>query len=288
MGRKPKNPDPTPSVNPVILPEPDNVIYESVNNSIPASHIHRYQDKIDAWKRDWQGFLPKVEYIFDENDRINWRKMIPNKYIVPNKDKFPPDTDLKSIDINTVDDSKLLVLLNGLRYIARLRGIRSVKQVIGGTRDFVTATCEIEFIENYEDGELTFTGEADAHDYNTHSFAKNYLTAIAGNRAFCRAIRNGLGIEILAYDEVGPNNSQKEPNKKEINSTLSAAYARLQTLLIEGGIPIEVFKNRLQQENLLTPEEVATTNQVEDIPGNKVLDIIEFTKKRIAERKKQK
>ena len=245
---------------------PEDLVIHSQGPS-QGKEDYRYQSQLDFWKRDEGGLLP-IEYIFkdDEPNKIDWYKMIPKKFIVPNRDKFPKDTNFKSLDITEIDDSKLLILLGGFRYLSSLRGFNYIKQSINfAYPDFVAMTCEIELIPNLETSMQSkiFIGEADAHSRNTHSFAVNYLTCIAGNRAFARAWRNALEIPVLSFDEVGPNNNSENTNNSETAIKAGGPHAALLKKIQEKGRSFEQLKKYLikthadfLKENELTEEMV--------------------------------
>jgi hypothetical protein len=172
----------------------------------------RYLDKIIGFSRDEHGFLNSVNYIFNDDNTINWRAMIRPEYLVPNKDSFKndPNIDVKSLDITTLPDNKLLILLAGIKELAQIRGFSSLEyKVIESRPDYVAVKCTISFLGNYETGmrPVTFSSLADAHWDNTHNFAKNFLMAIAENRAFVRCVRSFLKIHIVGSDEMGGKNS---------------------------------------------------------------------------------
>lgn len=211
-------------------------------NQQAARPIHKYQGMIDSWSRDSYGLLPNVEYKFLENGLIDFFKLVPQKYLTPNKDKFPKDFNFTSIKVEELEQSKLLILLGGLKYVAKIRGVKSVKQQLVQSNDsFASAICTVTFIPNYESGmqEISISGEGDAHPKNTYNFARNYLTAIACNRAYARSIKMALGIECLAYDELGGATIESEGEAQSSNSI--SPIEVLKTLLKNYSIADESF-----------------------------------------------
>jgi hypothetical protein len=201
------------------------------NIEIPAElGVTRYLDKVIGFSRDEHGFLNGVNYTFNDDNTINWRAMIRPEYLVPNKDAFKndPNVDLKSLDVTTLPDNKLLILLAGIKELAQIRGFKDVSyQVIESRPDYVAVKCTIEFVPNYETGgkSVSFSSLADAHWDNTHNFAKNFLMAIAENRAFVRCVRSFLKIHIVGSDEMGGKNSpatveQEAPGSSNPSSLL--------------------------------------------------------------------
>ena len=126
--------------------------------------------------------------------------MIRPEFLVPNKQRT------QETDISKLEDKDLLILLGGIKELAQIRGFKSVGYSIpSATPIYVMAACTIAWVGNYETNneDIIFEALADASPDNTQSFAKNYLAAIAENRAFVRCVRNFLKINIVGQDEVG-------------------------------------------------------------------------------------
>jgi hypothetical protein len=226
-----------------------------LEQDVKSENVYRYQDKVNFWQRDEFGLLPKIEYSFkeDEPDKIDWKKLIPLNYFVPNKDKFEKGTELSSLDVSLLKDNQLLILLNGFRHLVCIRGYNYIKQNIKyASSSFVVAECEIEFIPNYETGmrSVIFTGEADAHFGNTNAFAQQYLTCIAANRAFVRAVRNGLDIPVLGQDEIGNMANMNNGSDSEASSDTSPVgpHAALISKLKAKGRTFEQLKAKLVKD----------------------------------------
>lgn len=216
---------------------------------VVAEDRHRYEAQVKSWTRDCYGFLPGVEYKFKSNGRIDWRAMIPNQYLVPNRDKFPPGTDLKALKTEELDDKQLLVLLHGFKYILDIRGCKSIiYKIAEASAGFSAVTCKLTLIPNYETPtEVIYSGEGDSHHENTNSWAQSFTTCIAGNRAFVRATRNALGIEITGFDEVGPDKEEEKKTTPSINNPVSI----LQSTLENSGISFEKFKANMIKRGLV-------------------------------------
>ena len=149
---------------------------------------YRYKDQVNKFKRDANGLLECVEYIFNPDNTINWRSMINKEYLVPNRDAFKnqKDVNLKEIDISALPDNQLLILLAGIKELAQIRGYLNVNyDVMQAQPDYVAVKCTINWAPNYETNmqSVSFSALADAHLDNTKDFAKNFLMAIAENVA---------------------------------------------------------------------------------------------------------
>ena len=160
-------------------------------------------------KRNEFGLIEGLDYVFQENGMVDWRRMVDNKYIVPNRDNTA------ETDVTKLKDKDLIILLAGLKDVANIRGFSSVTyNVVEASQEYVCASCSIVWTGNYEtaNGEsVLFQGVADAGLNNTEGFGQMYLAAIAENRAFCRAVRNFLRINIVAKEEI-KNVKTSKPN----------------------------------------------------------------------------
>ena len=162
-------------------------------------------------KRNEHGLLEGVKYSYQEDGLIDWRKMVKNDHIVPNRDNT------SETDVTKLKDKDLIILLAGLKDVAQTRGIKSVKyDIVTASPEYVCMKCGITWAGNYEtDGEdVYFEGTADAGLNNTEGFGQIYLAAIAENRAFCRAVRNFLKINIVAKEEIAPSKGKQAASGK--------------------------------------------------------------------------
>jgi hypothetical protein len=242
---------------------------------IKTSQAGRYLDKIIGYSRDENGFLNGVDYVFNSDCSINWRAMIKPEYLVANRDSFKndPNIDLKSIDVTSLPDNKLLILLAGIKELAQIRGFKDVSyQVIESRPDYVSVKCTIEFIGNYETGNnsVSFSSLADAHWDNTQSFAKNFLMAIAENRAFVRCVRSFLKIHIVGSDEIGGKNTPVTTSDQDY-STSSAPASLLEKTMQDYGITFNQIKEGAIRKNIDGAE---TWNSCDDIPPLSIFTIV--------------
>lgn len=228
------------------------------------SSEHRYQNFISSFSRDQHGLLDCVDYIFNSDNTINWRAMISKEHLVPNREAFKnkKDVNIKEIDISTLADNQLLILLAGIKELAQIRGYKNVRyDVIQAQPDYVAVKCTIDWIANYEtSGEsVTFSALADAHFDNTKDFAKNFLMAIAENRAFVRAVRSFLKINIVGSDEMGKTTHADA----DIDSAVATQpIALLQKTMDEYKISFDQIKERAVQKKMDGAENWTNINDI--------------------------
>jgi hypothetical protein len=173
--------------------------------------------------RNENGLLNGFEYKFGEDGFIDWRAMIKPEYLYPNKDFFEIRKQPVPSSIEGLNDKQLLIMLAGIKELARLRGFTSVSYDISHVEtNYVVAKCKINWIGNYEtDGiEVCFEDVANATGHNTDDFCLKFLETIACNRAFVRCVRNFLNIHIVGADEI-----DKSKNKSVDISDLAISSA---------------------------------------------------------------
>jgi hypothetical protein len=207
--------------------------------------------------------------------------MIRPEYLVPNRESFKnrPDLNLKELDITTLPDNQLLILLAGIKELAQIRGYTHVQyDVIESRPDYVAVKCTINFIGNYETTfePVTFSALADAHWDNTHNFAKNFLMAIAENRAFVRAVRSFLKINIVGSDEMGGSNKNSSIIEDDSSSSSQPVSLLLKTMN-DYGLSFEQIKDGAIKKNI---EGAPLWNSCDDIPPLSIFTIISGIKKK--------
>lgn len=231
-----------------------------------------------AFNRNEHGLYDHVEYVFTPDGFVDWRKMVAAEFLVPNKEKT------EETDVTKLPDNKLLILLGGLKRLARLRGYSSVNhEVVHASEHLVTVKTTITWIPNYEtDGRvIQFSALADAHGRNTDKFTRYYLAAIAENRGLVRVIRNFLGINIAGQDELGAK-------VKEVADEATAngqGTEVLATMLSVNEISFSAFQNRMIKEEI---EGAAEWENLTSIPETQIFDIIAIVEKLIKSRPKPK
>tara|TARA_R100000808_G_scaffold6858_1_gene20209 strand:- start:23864 stop:24571 length:708 start_codon:yes stop_codon:yes gene_type:complete len=222
--------------------------------------------KVRTVKRDTHGLIvdSNVNYIFNEDGFVDWRKMVKTEYLVPNKDRT------SETDVTKLSDYDLLILLGGIKELAQIRGYTDVTyNVVSPHPEYVVATCSIKWIPNFEtEGrEVTFSAIGDAAPHNTHNFAKHFLGPIAENRAFVRCVRNFLKINIVSKEEMGNSKLAEAP----VETSAASPVSTLQTVMREKGFSFDRIKNKLISEKF---PEADSFESINDIPKPKMLELI--------------
>jgi hypothetical protein len=227
------------------------------------------------FKRDNNGLLGSVDYVFHEDGTIDWRAMVKDQYLVPNRDRT------SETDISKLKDSELIILLGGIKELAQIRGYTSVKYAVKcPSPDYVVTTCSVDWIPNYEtEGQsITFSAIGDASPDNTKSFARFFLGPIAENRAFVRCVRNFLKINIVAQEELGESKLvSTRPTQSEKKSQGAVnPHSLLESAMLEKKVTFSNLKKRLKEESYPKIDDISS---VSDIPKVKVFELIERIKK---------
>ena len=226
--------------------------------------------------RDANGLITGMNYVQDSDGLIDWRKMIPQEFLVPNKRVFEKNQRAIPETVEGLQDNELLILLGGIKKLARLRGFTKVHYKLETpSPEYVSAVCSIEWIPNFEtEGKVIVTGgAADAHPDNTDGFGKLFLVAIAANRSFVRCVRDFLGINIVGQDEV----NDKTPENSSPTQNISSPTAFLEKLMAEKNVSFADLKTKLISEKL---EGAANFNTPSDIPKVKVFQLIDRLRKK--------
>lgn len=227
--------------------------------------------KLKKIERDENNLIKGINYTFDENGRVNWRKLIKNEFLVANKDRT------QETDVSKLDDKDVLVLLNGFKEVADIRGFTDVHyEIINASPEFCSASCKINWIPCYENENraISFESTADATFNNTTPIGnKYYLTSTAENRAFVRCVRNFLRISVLGKDEIsfgGQHNGFKSVSAPENK------FAKILTdLMAAKKVDWPKIADKLKKENLFKEDYTGPDTLPKDI----LFDMIERIKK---------
>lgn len=217
-----------------------------------------------------------INYVYNSEGMIDWRKMINPKYLVPNKQNFEKSGRPIPKSIEGLEDKDLLILLPGIKELAQIRGFNSVEyQIETPAADYIAASCKISWIPNFEteNREVVFSAIGDASPFNTTNFAKVFLGPTAENRAFVRCVRNFLKISVCAQEEMSPS-----PSDQIIEDTSSNI---LEELMKKHGITFQKVKEKLIEEKFDKSE---SFESISDIPKFKQFELIERIKKKAAKK----
>ena len=204
-----------------------------------------------TFKRNELGLIDGVEYKYREDGGVDWRAMINPKHLVINKQyesslvkRFSKP--LNEIKVEEVEDNKLLILLQGIKELAILRGYSAVRlKVEYISENKAVVSTQIDWIPNFETSgqPISFGDVGSASMDSTSGFGQMYLEAIATNRAFVRAVRNFLGVNVLANDEIDAKATEKFLSKaKESPAPVHSPQAVLEKAIGAIGLDFEAFK----------------------------------------------
>ena len=240
----------------------------------------------NLYKRDDNGLLENAEYIFNEDGSIDWRSMIKEEHLFPNKLWFESRKKSVPRTIEGLKDHQLLIKLSGIKELAKLRGFSDVSyNILKCEQDHVAVTCAISFMPNYETGGqvVHFEDMANATLNNTSSFATKFLETIACNRAFVRAVRNFLNVHIVGDDEIDKSEVQS-PSTITKSSSLSP-QGILKNVCIESGHKsfdefMDVLRTWHTTGTYIMPDNVdpKTWSDFEDIPAKQAREFLKLIK----------
>ena len=220
-----------------------------------------------SFSRDEHGLLKNVQYIFNDDGSVNWRAMIKNEHLFPNRGWFESRGKDVPNSAQGLKDHQLLIKLSGIKELARLRGFSSLSFWAERCEEnHVAITCNMTFIPNYETGdkEITFQDMANATLENTSSFATKFLETIACNRAFVRCVRNFLNVHIVGDDEIDKSDNSPSASKEHLSSALSP-----HSVLEKKFIVFDELKSKLRElwsANKYKNDDVKKWTDFSDIP----------------------
>lgn len=237
----------------------------------------------DVYKRDEHGLLNGVDYNFNTDGSIDWRSMIKPEFLYPNKGWFDMRNQQVPASSEGLKDNQLLIMLGGIKDIARLRGFSSVCFSTEREEDYVTAKCTIQWNGNYEteNALITYEDVANATAENTDDFCYKFLETIACNRAFVRCVRNFLNINIVGADEIDKSNgkpSSKPSSQPSSNAPITPSGLLEKTLRDKHSIDsFDSFKEMLRdfwKDGKYVNEEVKDWSSFDNIPAKEARKLI--------------
>jgi hypothetical protein len=250
--------------------------------------------KVRQMERDENGLVVGVKYVYTEEGFVDWRKMIPLKYLAVNKERVlkTEDTDVSIMSEEELDefkqntdDKNLYVLLAGYKFLAKLRGYTSVTYKVSQTHSGnPVIKCRINWTANFEtNGEpVVFESVASATADNTDGIFSGFLESIAENRSFIRTVRNFLGIDILGESEGFTENvahdedEEGEPEVKKESINMGPEGA-LKAKLDKMNIDFDKLKKNLIRKEFAGAAELTC---FEDITKSQALLILEMLNKK--------
>lgn len=176
------------------------------------------------------GDQPKPVYPRKPDGSINWRALVQPQHVYVKKGDeakvatalgvTPQDIKEGKYDTTRVEDKRLVIRKAGLIELARIRGYTSaLPEVKCSNRDYVVVQTHIHWAAFDGQPPVSTGGVGEASPDNTSSFMRFYLAAAAENRAFSRAVRQFLNIDIVSADELGGNSVEPEVDSGSSMST---------------------------------------------------------------------
>lgn len=161
------------------------------------------------------------------------------------------ETKLKDDEIVRNEDGKKMVLLRGLKRLAREAGMVGssveLNHVNVGKYGFFQCVYTANFHNPETDRTQSWSGSADCNQQNTEGSFLSYPTAVAESRAAARCLKDALGISLLSYEEIGFNNNDVTPDTRIDKQVVTM----IQTMLDRKGLDlITLFRNVLSEDRL--------------------------------------
>ncbi|MEK6879244.1 MAG: hypothetical protein AABY22_06520, partial [Nanoarchaeota archaeon] len=108
-------------------------------------------------RNEW-GLFEDFEYLFNENNSVNYRGIVPVKYLYVNPTlskrkniESRYSKPYKDIDIekDQVQDSDIVLLLSGVKFLLNFRGYNRIESIIKqSNHEYASVTVLIEFLGN--------------------------------------------------------------------------------------------------------------------------------------------
>jgi len=244
--------------------------------------------------RDERDLLNGVNYVFNQDGTVNWRAMVNPSHLYPNKDHFARKNLQIPDAIEGLRDDQLLIKLAGIKELAKLRGFKRIAFTFPKLQsDYVVATCQIDWINNFESRifeerdrdvweSLSTMDVANATTENTDGFGQKFLETIAANRAFVRTVRNYLGIHIVGEDEIAKGNGSKASAQVSDGAADVSPQGILAKKFAEGvGGDMVEFREWLRvlwKEETYRNEDAKNWNAWKDVPAKEARMLLKFIK----------
>jgi hypothetical protein len=243
----------------------------TVKNNIPPCKLERNE----------YGLLKNLHYTFTEDGFVDWRRLIKPEFLVINKQyqetlEKKHKKPLTEIDIvkDGVEDKHLLILLAGIKWLAAIRGFRSVRYNWTNNENAAYCACDIDWIPNYETNNepVCFQSLAECNDGNTSGIFKAFKLSLAENRAFTRCVRNFLKINIVGQEEVAGTKNNIEDSVEEVRPGTPAAA--LQNYLDSRSLNWGKVREAISQNKKDKYPDIDSWQSLTAIPPQEILKII--------------
>lgn len=194
-----------------------------------------------------------------EDGKVNWRAMVRPEHLYVKKEHAEAlakrlGKAIGEITVADAEDRHLVIRKAGILELADLRGYSSaIPKVSHVQRDYVVVTTLVEWKEFEGTDMITTGGVGEAHPDNTSQMGSAYLAAMAENRAFARAVRQFLQVDIVSSDELGSNQVAPETNEPSNGGTSSnpvGPQAALQRAAEATQVTFEQVKKAAQQPKI--------------------------------------
>lgn len=244
----------------------------------------------DIYKRNQHGLFENVDYVFNEDGSIDWRSMIKPEFLYPNKDWFTSRNKDVPTSSEGLEDKQLLIMLGGIKELARLRGFESVEFDVSQQDGYVIAKCIIRWMPNYSDPlGCRYEDVANATLANTDSFCAKFLETIACNRAFVRCVRNFLNIHIVGADEIDKSKGANNAVSVEYDSAESTNVTLTPSVMLERAVKeklksdsfdeFKTFLRDLWKHEQYRNEDAKNWSCFNDIPAKESRKLLALIKK---------
>jgi hypothetical protein len=228
----------------------------------------------------------KPEWPRKPDGSVNWRALVRPEHLYVKREFEPKvaemlgkkSTDIANLlpeDIAKVPDRYLVIRKAGILELARLRGYSSaVPDVKHAARDYVVVQTLVSWLPFEGQPVKTNGGVGEAHHENTSRLGAFYLAAMAENRAFARAVRQFLEIDIVSSDELGAG-IEPEQNPSAVQTATSNINDMLPTGALakaahEGGFSFEQIKkaalSRWQEDSINVAKDANFKRRIENDP----------------------
>lgn len=176
----------------------------------PAAKLPRRADGSVDWRA-----LVRPEHLYVKGEHKETVAKLLQKPVSEIRDLGPED-------VKRVPDRYLVIRKAGILELARLRGfVSQIPDVQFAQRDYVIVRTVVTWTP-FENMPLTSGGVGEATPENTSEMGCRYLASNAQNRAFARAVRDYLEIDIVCSDELGRDGAEPEQNNYRTDSVTPA------------------------------------------------------------------